>query len=80
MAKQVIMPTDEKRMLKEILIRVKALQDAFDENEIETILQDPKYKRALQEAESDIKSGRERRLENFLKDLSKYFRALAEAV
>ena len=71
MAKQVLMRTDENRMLKEILVRVRALQDAFDENETEAILQDPKYRRALREAESDIKSGRERGLESFLKDLSK---------
>jgi len=52
-------------------VRVKALQDAFEENEIKTILLNPGYRRALREAEDDIKSGRERKLESFLKDLSK---------
>jgi len=69
-AKQVLRAS-EKKTLEEILVRVKALQDAFEENEIETVLRDPKYKRALREAEGDIKSGRERPLKSFLKDLSK---------
>ena len=70
MAKQVLRAS-EKKTLEEILVRVKALQDAFEENEIETVLRDPKHKRALREAEGDIKSGRERPLKSFLKDLSK---------
>lgn len=71
LTKQVTVRTDQKRMLEEILVRVKALQDAFDETEIETILRNPKYRKALREAEADIESGRERFLEAFLKDLSK---------
>jgi len=70
-AKQVLERTSEKKVLEEILVRVKALQDAFEENEIEAVLRDPKYKRALRETEGDIKSGRECPLESFLKDLSK---------
>ncbi len=71
MAKQVLERKGERKMLEEILVRVKALQDAFEENEIEAILRDHKYRRALQEAEADIKSGRERTLHSFLRDLSK---------
>jgi hypothetical protein len=70
-AKQVLERTSEKKTLEEILVRVKALQDALEENEIGAILRDPKYRRALREAEGDIKSGRERALQSFLKDLSK---------
>jgi hypothetical protein len=70
-AKQLLERTHEKKLLEEILVRVKALQDAFEENEIETILRDPRYRRALREAEGDIRSGRERTLQSFLKDLSK---------
>ena len=70
MAKHVLR-TSEKKTLEEILVRVKALQDAFEENEIEAVLRDPKYKRALREAAGDIESGRERPLKSFLKDLSK---------
>ncbi len=71
MAKQVLERTSEKKTLEEILVRVKALQDTLEENEINAILRDPKCRRALREAEGDIKSGRERPLQNFLKDLSK---------
>lgn len=71
MAKRVLERKDGKKMLEEILVRVKALQEAFEENEIEAILRDPKYRRALQEAEADVKSGRERSLHDFLRDLSK---------
>jgi hypothetical protein len=71
LAKQVLASTDEKKLLREILVRIKALQNAFDENEIEIVLRDPTYRRALREAEADIKSGRERAIESFLKDLSK---------
>ena len=71
MAKQILERTSEKKTLEEILVRVKALQDALEENEIEAILRDPKYRRAMREAEGDIKSGRERSLQSFLKDLSK---------
>ena len=71
MVKQVLERTSEKKTLEEILVRVKALQDALEENEIEAILRDPKYRRALREAEGDIKSGKERPLQSFLKDLSK---------
>ena len=71
MAKQALERTSEKKVLEEILVRVKALQDALEENEIEAILREPKYRRALREAEGDIKSGRERPLRSFLKDLSK---------
>ena len=71
MAKQILERTSEKKTLEEILVRVKALQDALEESEIEAILRDPKYRRALREAEGDIKSGRERTLHSFLKDLSK---------
>ncbi len=71
MVKQVLERTSEKKTLQEILVRVRALQDALEENEIEAILRDPKYRRALREAEGDIKSGRERTLHSFLKDLSK---------
>jgi heme oxygenase len=70
-AKQVLEGTSEKKTLEEILVLVKALQDALEENEIEAILRDPKYRRALREAEGDIKSGKERPLQSFLKDLSK---------
>jgi len=58
-------------MLEEILVRVRALQDALDENEVKDLLRYPRYLKALREAESDIKSGRERTLSGFLKDLSK---------
>ena len=68
MAKQVVLG-DERKLLEEILVRVKALQDAHDKDEIELILRDPKYRRALREAEADIKSGRERDLASFLRDL-----------
>ena len=71
MAKQVLERASEKKTLEEILVRVKALQDSLEENEIEVMLRDPKYRRALREAEGDIKSGRERTLHSFLKDLSK---------
>ena len=70
MAKQVLERTSKRKTLEEILVRVKALQDALEENEIEAILRDPKYRRALREAEGDIKSGRERSLRGFLKNLS----------
>jgi hypothetical protein len=70
-AKQILEPKSEKKTLEEILVRVKALQDALEENEIEAILRDPKYRRALREAEGDVKSGKERPLQSFLKDLSK---------
>jgi len=71
LAKQVLERASERKTLKEILVRVKALQDALEENEIEVILRDPSYKRALREAENDIEFGRERPLRSFLKDLSK---------
>lgn len=71
MAKQIPVRSDERKLLKEILVRVKALQDALDESEIKAILHDPRYRRALREAEADIRSGKERTLEAFLKDLSK---------
>lgn len=71
MARQVYVSSHEKRMLEEILVRVRALQDALDENEVKDLLRNPRYRRALREAESDIKSGRERTLSSFLKDLSK---------
>jgi hypothetical protein len=45
--------------------------DAFDEDEIKTILLNTRYRRAVREAEADIRLGRERKLESFLKDLSK---------
>jgi tRNA G10 N-methylase Trm11 len=70
-AKKVLEPTSEKKTLEEILVRVKALQDALEENEIEAILRDPKYGRALREVEGDIKSARERPLHSFVKDLSR---------
>ena len=70
MAKQVVLK-DERRLLEEILMRVRALQDAHDKDEIESILLDPKYRRALREAEADIKSGRERDLASFLRDLKR---------
>jgi len=70
LAKQVLERTSKRKTLEEILVRVKALQDALEENEIEAILRDPKYRRALREAEGDIKSGRERSLRGFLKNLS----------
>jgi hypothetical protein len=69
-AKQILERTSEKKTLEEILVRVKGLQDALEENEIETILRDPKYRRALREAEGDIKSGKERPLQSFFKDMS----------
>jgi len=58
-------------LLNEILIRVKALQDSLDAEEIESILNDAKNLEALHEAEEDIKSGRERDLKDFLADLRK---------
>jgi hypothetical protein len=70
-AKQVLKRKDEKKMLEEILVRVKALQDAFEENEIEAILRGNRYRRALKEAQADVESGRERTLHDFLRDLSK---------
>jgi len=71
MARQVYVSSHEKRMLEEILVRVRALQDAVDENEVKDLLRNSRYRKALREAESDIKSGRERTLSSFLKDLSK---------
>ncbi len=71
MVEQILECKGERKILEEILVRVKALQDACEENEIEAILRDPKYRRALQEAEADITSGRERTLHSFLRDLSK---------
>ena len=71
MARQVVVGTDEKKMLGEILLRIRTLQNAFDENEIEEILRNPKYRRALREAEADIKAARQRSLGSFLKGLSK---------
>jgi hypothetical protein len=71
MAKQIVVHEDERKLLEEILVRIKALQDSYDENEIEEILRDPKYMRALREAEADIRSGRERDLASFLRDLRK---------
>jgi hypothetical protein len=68
MAKQVVLG-DERRLLEEILVRVRALQDAHDKDEIETILRDPRYRKALREAEADIKARRERDLVSFLRDL-----------
>lgn len=57
--------------MSEILVRVKAIQNSLDQREIEEILNDPKYRRALKEAEDDIKAGRERSLETFLKNVRK---------
>lgn len=71
MTRQVVVGTYEKKMLEEILLRLRALQDALDQNEIETILRDARYREALREAEADIESGRERPLEDFLKGLRK---------
>ncbi len=71
MAKQVYVSSNEKRMLEEILVRVKALQDALDENEMKDILRNPRYRKALRDAEADVRSGRERGLHGFLRDLSK---------
>jgi citrate lyase beta subunit len=71
MAKQVLVHEDERKLLEEILVRIRALQDAYDEDEIEAILREPKYRRALREAEADIKFGRERDLASFLRDLRK---------
>lgn len=58
-------------LLSEILIRLKAIQNSLDQKDIEEILNDPKYRRALKEAEADIIAGRERILEAFLKDVKK---------
>jgi len=69
MAKQVVLHEDERKLLGEILVRIRALQNAHDEDEIEAILRDPKYGKALREAEADIKSGRERDLSSFLRAL-----------
>ena len=68
MAKQVVL-RDERKLLEEILLRIRALQDAHDKDEIESGLRDPKYRRALREVEANIKSGRERDLASFLRDL-----------
>lgn len=59
-------------LLSEILIRLKAIQDSLDQKDIEEILNDTRYRRALKEAEEDIKVGRERALEAFLKDAKKH--------
>ena len=69
MTKQVVVHEDERKLLEEILVRIKALQDAYDEDEIEAILREPKYRRALREAEEDVKFRRERDLASFLRDL-----------
>ena len=71
MAKQLYVSSTEKRMLEEILVRIKALQDTVDENEVRDILRDPRYRKALREAEADIKAGREHTLSSFLKGLKK---------
>jgi len=69
MTKQFVVGEDERKLLEEILVRIRAMQDAYDEDEIEAILRDPKYRSALREAEADIKFGRERDLASFLRDL-----------
>ena len=61
----------ETSLLSEILVCVKAIQDSLDQKDIEGILKDPRYRRALNEAERDIKEGRERLLHTFLKDVKK---------
>ena len=71
MAKQVLVRTHPRRVLEEILLRIQASQDTFEGNEIETILRNPRYRRALREAEADVKSGRERDFVDFVKSLSK---------
>lgn len=58
-------------LLSEILIRLKAIQNSLDQKDIEEILNDPKYRGALKEAEAEIRAGRERTLEAFLKDVKK---------
>jgi len=58
-------------LLNEILIRVKALQDSLDMEEIENILSDAENLEALREAEEDVKSSRERDLRDLLADLRK---------
>jgi hypothetical protein len=61
----------EKRLLEEILVRIKLLQDTLDAYEVKDILRDPRYRKALREAEADVKYGRERTFSSFLEDLRK---------
>lgn len=61
----------EAPLLSEILVRVKAIQNSLEQKDIEEILSDPKYHKALKEAEEDIKAGRERPLKAFLRDARK---------
>ncbi len=56
-------------MLEEILVRVKSMQDSIDSKEIAEILKEPGYRRALMEAERDVKQGRVRPLKGVLKGL-----------
>ena len=71
MTKQLYVSSTEKRLSEEILVRIKALQDTVDENEVRDILRGPRYRKALREAEADIKAGRERTLSSFRKELKK---------
>lgn len=71
MAKQILVRADEKRMLEEILVRIRALQNALDENEIEVILRNPQYLKGFHDAEADIRAHRERPLASLLRDLRK---------
>ena len=61
----------ETPLLSEILIRVKAIQNSLDQKDVEEILKDSKHRLALKEADDDIRAGRERPLEAFLKDAKK---------
>ncbi len=56
-------------MLKEILVRVKSMQDSIDSKEIAEILKEPRYRRALIEAERDVSRGKVRLLKGVIKGL-----------
>ncbi len=59
----------QEQMLEEILVRVKSMQDSIDSKEIAEILKEPGYRRALMEAERDVRQGRVRPLKGVLKGL-----------
>ncbi len=59
----------QEQLLEEILVRVKSVQDSIDSKDIEEILKEPKYRKALREAEEDVRKGRVRPLERLLEEL-----------
>ncbi len=61
----------QEQLLEEILVRVKSMQDSLDSKDIEEILKEPRYQKALHEALEDIKMGREKPLSQVLKEMRK---------